>query len=268
MNEKARLVHNPFDTDHQITIARKTGSTSCSLHCHEFFELEFIVSGLGKTILNGNVYPIGPGVLILLTPLDFHEYHIEQPLTLYSIKFTQDSIDSAILDKLTTNADLISTLDAHTADSVRKLCNIMYELDPQNKHDCFCSIKLLEALLVLHTKSFDTSRERIHQTPVMQKAVVYIHAHFKENPSLSDVASLLHLNPRYFCTLFNKYAGMSYKNYLRNVKLDYAARLIKSTNLSITEIATESGYGSLSHFNREFHSFFEMTPLAMRKKQP
>ena len=102
-------------------------------------------------------------------------------------------------------------------------------------------------------------------SPDIQKALIYIHAHFKENPSLKKVAALLSLNEKYFCSKFKEYTGTSYKNYLRIKKLGYARRLIFATDLSGAEIAQRSGYSTQSHFNREFKELYGTSPLHMRR---
>ena len=89
-----------------------------------------------------------------------------------------------------------------------------------------------------------------------------------ENGSRSftlDGDALLSLNERYFCTKFKEYTGKSYKEYLREHKLSYAKRLLRSSTHSVTEIAFECGYTTTSHFNREFKAFYGETPLSMRK---
>jgi AraC-like DNA-binding protein len=73
-------------------------------------------------------------------------------------------------------------------------------------------------------------------------------------------------NKRYFCKLFKKYTGKTYKQYLREVKLNYALNLLKRTNLKITVVAIESGYSTVSHFNREFYAYYKKTPTQEKKQ--
>ena len=96
--------------------------------------------------------------------------------------------------------------------------------------------------------------------------MAYVNAHFKENPSLEKVASLVFFNKRYFCKLFKKFTGKTYIQYLREVKLNYALNLLKRTNLSITAVALESGYTTISHFNREFYAYYQKTPSQAKKQ--
>ena len=127
--------------------------------------------------------------------------------------------------------------------------------------------RLLESLLLLLAESpTSTVPKGKGKYSDVGRALVYIHEHFKENPPLSEVAALLHLNERYFCKKFKEYTKKSYKSYLRQRKLLYARQLLLSTNLSLIEISERSGYGSQSHFNREFKEYFGKSPSAVRKE--
>ena len=123
--------------------------------------------------------------------------------------------------------------------------------------------RLLEAALLMLDK--DKTEETAPPTADMPRALTYIHEHFKENPSLSEIAAIIPLNERYFCTRFREYTGVTYKEYLKKLKLRYARRLLLVTELSVTEISEASGYFTQSHFNREFKSYYGVTPIAMRK---
>lgn len=266
MENKIRLINNELDFAKSILISRKQLRQHSSLHCHDFYELELITGGHGETTLNGTHYALEEGVCFLLTPEDFHDISVCRELGLYTVQFSADSIDSSLLERLTAPGDKIGQLPQSITSRVVQLLEILLLLDFGKDSDRQCAGKLLEAILFLLCDRL-AGEKGAHHAPPLQKAIVYIHAHFKENPSLQKMADLLHLNERYFCTAFRQYAGMNYKQYLRRVKLEYAARLIASTNLSITEIAAESGYASLSHFCREFRTFYGCAPLEMRTAQ-
>ena len=123
--------------------------------------------------------------------------------------------------------------------------------------------RLLEAALLMLDK--DKTEETAPPTADMPRALTYIHEHFKENPSLGEVAAMLSLNKQYFCGKFKEYTKKSYKEYVRERKLSYAKRLLRSSDLSVTEIALECGYATQSHFNREFKAYFGIAPLTMRQ---
>ncbi len=84
------------------------------------------------------------------------------------------------------------------------------------------------------------------------KAVKYIQDHFRENISLEDVADHLGLSPQYFCSLFHRSMGITYRQYLENIRVAYVQNIIKTTGISCTAACYEAGFNSYSAFLRAF----------------
>jgi AraC-like DNA-binding protein len=82
---------------------------------------------------------------------------------------------------------------------------------------------------------------------------------------MAEIAHLYSYDPNYFCRLFRKSVGVSYKDYVRSLKLDYGMKLVRFTDLSITEIAANCGYETQTHFNREFKAHYKASPSSFRK---
>ena len=66
--------------------------------------------------------------------------------------------------------------------------------------------------------------------------------------------------------LFKKEFGLSVSQYIKEKKIDYAKMLLRTTNLSVSEIAQRLGYINLSHFTASFKQITNMTPVNYRKK--
>jgi AraC-like DNA-binding protein len=73
------------------------------------------------------------------------------------------------------------------------------------------------------------------------------------------------LNPTYFSTLFKKEMGVTFSNYILNVKIDHAKRLLKNTNMSLISIAIELGFDNQSYFSNVFKKATNMTPKQYRQ---
>ena len=90
--------------------------------------------------------------------------------------------------------------------------------------------------------------------------------HFKEEISLSSVAEALGIHPVTVSKSFSKYAGVGFNYYVQYLRCVYAAELITNTAMSLTEIAYESGFGSVRSFNRAFRGLYGITPEEYREK--
>lgn len=99
---------------------------------------------------------------------------------------------------------------------------------------------------------------------VIQKSKEYIHTNYQNNISLNDVASHVFLNSNYFSSLFKQKTGVTFRNYLRDFRIEKAKKLLLSTNLRIYEIGLSVGYNEQSHFIRAFKTVTGVTPTEFR----
>ncbi|WP_394701128.1 helix-turn-helix domain-containing protein [uncultured Draconibacterium sp.] len=80
---------------------------------------------------------------------------------------------------------------------------------------------------------------------------------------LTDVANI---TPNSFCRYFKQRTGKAYFEFLNDMRIEYAGKLIAGSNDSFGNIAIECGYNSISYFNRQFKRINGLTPLQYRKK--
>lgn len=258
-----RLIKLNLQGPAAVSVTRKSSFHLCSLHGHDFFELDIITAGSAATALNGDRLTASAGTVFFLTPEDLHEYPTDGKIDILNIQFQGKVVSDDVLRPLTESGSRVFSLDEDTMTAFTSVCALLeaHCADKNPSAEILC--RLLEIILLTLKK--DENEATAPPTAAMPRALTYIHEHFKENPPLSAVAALLSLNERYFCTKFKEYTGKSYKEYLRERKLSYAKRLLRSSDLSVTEIALECGYATQSHFNREFKAHFDTTPLAMRQ---
>ncbi|WP_130837329.1 response regulator transcription factor [Lachnoclostridium sp. Marseille-P6806] len=94
----------------------------------------------------------------------------------------------------------------------------------------------------------------------------YIREHCAEELMRNQLADLVHLNADYMTRLFKKEVGISITNYLINVRIQKACRLLETTEQSINDIAMAVGYDNFSYFSRLFKKITGDTPKKFRKK--
>jgi AraC-like DNA-binding protein len=103
-----------------------------------------------------------------------------------------------------------------------------------------------------------------HDDSRLRTALEYLQSHLSDPDALQKVSERLCVSPRHCQRLFRVAMGCSPSEYLTELRLRRAATLLASTNLSVSEIALEVGYLSLSHFSRVFRERFGKTPRAFR----
>ena len=239
------------------SIQTKRIDGSHSTHSHAFYELEYIRSGRGEYVIDGESYPILAGMLFLMTPLNFHCVTAED-CEVYHLVFSEQVCQSESLSGFLARGDGIA-LQAEGSDRELLEC-VLRELDT-HAQDPLYAADLLNVLLGKLLALRDCRREKT--TPV-SRGHLYLLNHFRENPSLSAVADYAGYTPTYFSTMFKQETGMTFKQYLDNLRFAYAANLSRHTALSMQEICRESGFEDYPNFLRRFKARFGVAPTAYR----
>lgn len=99
----------------------------------------------------------------------------------------------------------------------------------------------------------------------VEEAVKFIKDHYKEKLTLEMVASKVFVNPKYFSHVFKKEMGVSFTEYVISLKIQYACKLLETTNYKAYRISLECGFSDPSYFNRVFYTQMNMTPQTYRK---
>ena len=120
-------------------------------------------------------------------------------------------------------------------------------------------LMILADLIQRHTKPAPNS-PHTHQTRrEIHVACDYIHAHFAENLSLSDVAAQAHMSSFHFARMFRQQMGITPHKYLENVRIKEAERLLLRGQ-PIADVAYATGFSSQSHLTRTFKRFMGVSP--------
>ena len=122
--------------------------------------------------------------------------------------------------------------------------------------------QIVEAFCTYVTRSANLSSRSISES--MQNALRYIHEHYQEPIKLSEVANEIHLNKSYLSQLFQKTMGVSYSEYLENLRIQAAKRFLKTTNLTAAEIAEMVGFSSQNYFTKVFKAAVGVSPIRFR----
>jgi AraC-like DNA-binding protein len=117
--------------------------------------------------------------------------------------------------------------------------------------------------LYLYHQLLDHSVDRENEH--IKKIKKYILKHIREDVSLDEIASEVHLVPRYVCTLFKRETGMTITEYMVGEKIELAKRLIIMRRQTLTEIAETCGFSDYNYFSRVFKRIVGMTPGEYRK---
>ena len=98
----------------------------------------------------------------------------------------------------------------------------------------------------------------------IEKAIVHIRTHFREQPDLDEVAAHIHVSPFHFQRMFTEWAGISPKKFLQYTSIEYARKLLKENQSTLLETAWETGLSGPGRLHDLFVSIEGMTPAEYR----
>lgn len=116
---------------------------------------------------------------------------------------------------------------------------------------------------MLATSSFSKS-SRNQESRRVTKVKQYMNDHYAEQLRLEDLSSMVGMSPSAFSRFFKMRTGKSLSDYLLDIRLGYAARMLVDSTKNISEICYESGFNNLSNFNRMFKARRGSTPREFR----
>jgi AraC-like DNA-binding protein len=100
----------------------------------------------------------------------------------------------------------------------------------------------------------------------MESVVKYVIENFKEGVSSSAAASLACLNEAAFCRYFKRRTKRTFSQFVNEVRITHATKLLRERKESIASICFQCGYNNLSYFNRQFALHIGKSPLKYRKE--
>lgn len=236
--------------------------SSYPTHWHEFYEIELIISGSGSYIIDGAEHKIEKNMLFFMTPVNFHKV-ITDGSQVITLMFMGEMCDSDMLFKLSSlfNSDSVMLSDA----DAQYLAAVMHELNiASSKNDDEYSFYLLNSILGKICR-IDNAHIHGYMTRV-QKAMLYIQNHFRNDIGLSDIAEAAAVTPSYMSSIFSKECGINFKEYLSTIRYDYAKKLLEYSDMTVTDICFESGFCDYANFERHFKERFSVSPRQYRKK--
>lgn len=248
--------------NHKIMVKEKFIS-SYPTHWHEFYEIELVISGNGKYIIDGVEQKIEKNMLFFMTPVNFHKV-ITDCSEVITLMFMGEVCDSHMLFELSSvfgsGSVRLSDEDAHY------LAVVMHELNVASaNNDDEYSFHLLNSILGKICR-LNNPHTRGYMSRV-QKAMLYIQNNFRNNIGLSDVASDASVTPSYMSSVFSKECGVSFKEYLNTLRYDYAKKLLEYSDMTVTEICYESGFSDYANFERHFKEKFSVSPKQYRARE-
>jgi AraC-like DNA-binding protein len=250
-------------------------------HFHPQGELTFIRSGRGRRFVGSSIEPFQAGDLVLLGPHLPHFWHSDPPpphkpaphAEALVIHFSQNLVDSTLRDlpelhrahRLLQRSSQGLVFSGKTA---RTAAESLFPLCTAAPLPCWNAFwELLDTLASLPESRIRSLKQELSPREAgsrLGKAYAFLLAHYTEPIALSDVAEAAAMSPAAFSRFFKRASGRNLWEFLTELRLDNACRLLRESEQSVTEIALNSGFPTLSSFHRHFSVRHHTPPRAYR----
>lgn len=250
-------------------------------HYHDCYEIYYLFSGARYYFIKDKTYQIDAGTLVFIEPDTIHctgnyEKYGYDRTVLYFKKEYIDSLTDVLgcdgIDAYLSSCH-VSRLDRKSRTFIETMLEDMAEFhsDGTAETDTYLKTAMTHLLLFLCSRKGCTDVPSVDCTNSTRKVIFeiigYINNNFKDKITLADISERYYISPCYFSRTFRTVTGMSFTEYLNNVRIKEARILLEKSDMRIIDIAENVGYSSNCHFGRVFRSVVGMSPLAYRNSK-
>ncbi|RAK02045.1 helix-turn-helix protein [Larkinella arboricola] len=256
-------------------------------HFHPEYELTYIVNSHGKRFVGDHIEPFDAGDLVLLGPNlphfwrnddDYYRPDSGRRAEAIVVQFAQ-LLGTTLLPQLPEAQPLMDLLNRARYGlrfSTRKVKEVQYAME--NLLHCDGLQRLLNLLgllqqladdpnaLMLASDNYELKASQA-ETERMKRVLDFMLTHFREEIRVDDIASVAGMAPAAFCRYFRKRTRKSFIEYLNELRISHARKLLVHSDLSISQVGLECGFNNISHFHRQFKLHNGTTPLKYQSLQ-
>jgi AraC-like DNA-binding protein len=243
-----------------------------------------VVEGAGTRFVGDTIKPFRPGDLVMLGPDLPHLWRSDPPrqpgeaeargIVVY---FREDFLGREFFEKqemvrlrqLFEKAGRGMEIRGQTREVVTRKMHEMTHLEGFDR--VLVLLDILHRLALSDEYEYLTSLGYVNafkpsETERMRKVHEYVMGHFGREISLEQVSTLTNMAPSAFCRYFKARANKTFSNFVSEVRIGHACRLLIEGNLSVSQVAYECGFKTISNFNRQFKTIVHENPLRYQRR--
>ena len=263
----------------KIRRSNTISESNCEPRVHPFHEIFYLSSGECTSFIDHNIYKFGKGDLVIVPGGCLHKTvytgkGIHERIVISFRQEITDWIKEQIGAEYLKNCMVPGVINIpekrrNYVDSL--LDKLMFENDtPDILSTAFIKAGLVELLLfIIRCKEYEDNviKEIDVDNRKIQEVATYIFEHYTENILLEDVADKFDMNKSFLSKRFKTATGFGFKEYIINLRIQNACRLLLETNKSITDIAFECGFNDSNYFGDSFRKIKGISPRKYRKNE-
>ncbi len=255
-------------------------------HYHPEYEIIFVEKSYGLRLMGNHVGNFNDGDLVFISSnlphvwkndRDFYVGNENLFVDVYVIHFLEDALAKGFFDlpELTKIKKLFllgqQGLRIKGEDEIKKISELIKAVYKASGLD-----RLILFLTTLDTLANAESYEllsnvgyakpaKTEDTERLNKIMNFTMEKYHQKIDLDEIADLVNLTKPSFCRYFKSRTHKTYSQFLNEIRIANACKLLVSKNMRISEICYETGYNNISHFNKQFKRITKLTAIEYRK---
>lgn len=243
-------------------------------HSHSFYEIFLMVKGRAMHLINGKEHPLKEGELLFIRDFDEHDYRAVNggDFEFINLAFTKETLESLsgflgdafpIKDLLSAQAPPLATL------SERETKRLFFALTdiPQAGNKDLIKLRFRVLISDIFVSYFLNFTEKNSDIPLwLEIAVEKMKKPLNFTQGVSKMYQLAGKSREHVSRSLMQYYDVSPTAFVNDLRLDYSAKLLVTSNLSVTDVGFECGFENISWFYKAFEKKFGTTPLKYRKE--
>lgn len=226
---------------------------------HSFYYMYLAVKGSAVFKINGQKYKVSPGTLFFSFPYQSHEIVSSDDFTYLYITF-----DGSMADNLLKSLKIGTEKCVFT--NFEHILNFWMSALRRIRSD---NANSLTESVLLYTLSFidsSDSGEEPKENNRFDLILEYIENNFTDPATtLKKVSDIFFYNEKYFSSLFKKKTGVNFTDYLNNLRIQYALKLLEERDIRVLELAATCGYNDSFYFSKVFKKITGTPPTSYIK---
>lgn len=234
------------------------------------YQLAVCTGGNGEFVCTGSRHSIRRGDVFIFVPRVPHEYYpLNSEWSIHFFTFNGEGVHG-IMKYMNIESCAVYSMDEDELNIFIKKMDRLHEAF-KTEAGFTSSVLMMDILSETHKQKMKKPdegqfSEEMHErivTPVIR----YMRETYKENISLDDMCDVAEVSKSYLCRIFKKKTGMSPVQYLMNIRVEEAKKLLVSTDMRIKRITNEVGFNDISYFCAVFREKVGITPDEYRRVQ-
>ena len=253
---------NFFYEKKQSGIIVLRGELEYDAHLHNHIELLYMRRGSIDAYVDGNCHRLNKGDCFIAFPNRVHSYRNGKDDLADVLLISPDELIEfkQIISKQLPSSPHIPNVP----DTLASIFDIIYNYKGDYAYSvyrgyCIAIIGTLFEKMKFYNINYGESK-------AFQRLLEYCNENYKNNISVLDVSKNVGLSPSYISHLFSDKLFISFRQYINSLRINYAIKLIEKDELTLTQVAYETGFSSIRTFNRAFMAHTSCTPSEYKKK--